>query len=377
MNFRTELFLNAYELPLKWDSKVAKNNILLSSAFLKALQESQPKNIENYFVAFYNGDQLIGGALLQYLDFNNHEIFKNPSALNLNNLVMKFLSRRILIVGNNLVTGQNGFNFDLELISKTQAIRLLEESTIVIQNKIQKANLILFKDYEKTLSKIIKNYLPKGFISFSVQPNMVLELYPQWKTFEDYLQNLNSKYRTRAKTAKKKLGEIEKNELSLEDIFKYQKKLHQLYLEVAKEADFNTFLLPEKHFYTLKKYLQENFKVFAYFENGKILSFYTLFLNYENINTYFLGYDKVHQKSRQIYLNMLLDMVDFSIIEKKKNIIFGRTALEIKSTIGAKPQKIFGIVKHQNIYLNLILKKLISNLNPSKPWIARQPFKRP
>ena len=377
MNFRTELFLNAYELPLKWDSKVAKNNILLSSAFLKALQESQPKNIENYFVAFYNGDQLIGGALLQYLDFNNHEIFKNPSALNLNNLVVKFLSRRILILGNNLVTGQNGFNFDLELISKTQAIRLLEESTIVIQNKIQKANLILFKDYEKTLSKIIKNYLPKGFISFSVQPNMVLELYPQWKTFEDYLQNLNSKYRTRAKTAKKKLGEIEKNELSLEDIFKYQKKLHQLYLEVAKEADFNTFLLPEKHFYTLKKYLQENFKVFAYFENGKILSFYTLFLNYENINTYFLGYDKVHQKSRQLYLNMLLDMVDFSIIEKKKNIIFGRTALEIKSTIGAKPQKIFGIVKHQNIYLNLILKKLISNLNPSKPWIARQPFKRP
>ena len=149
MNFRTELILNANELPSKWNSIVAKNNILLSTEFLKALQESQPKNMQNYFAAFYKDEILIGGALLQYLDFKKHEIFRESSFLNLNNLAMKFFANSILIIGNNLVTGQNGFYFDLNLISKIKAIKLLEESTKLIQQKIKKPSLILLKDYEQ------------------------------------------------------------------------------------------------------------------------------------------------------------------------------------------------------------------------------------
>ncbi|SFI13530.1 hypothetical protein [Halpernia frigidisoli] len=375
MNFRTELILNANELPSKWNSIVAKNSILLSTKFLKALQESQPKNMQNYFAAFYKDEILIGGALLQYLDFKKHEIFRKSSFLNLNNLTVKFFANSVLIVGNNLVTGQNGFYFDLNLISKIEAIKLLEESTNLIQQKIKKSSLILLKDYEKELSETIKSNLMKDFNSFSVQPNMILELKQNWKTFDDYLENFTTKYRTRAKSAIKKLGKIEKKELTLAEIKENQKILYLLYLNVANDADFNTFIIPENHFFTVKKHLKDNFKVFAYFENGEILSFYTLFINHEDVDTYFLGYDKIYQKSKQLYLNMLLDMVNFGILNQKKNIIFGRTALEIKSTIGAKPQQIFGIVKHQNSFLNLILAKSISNLNPSKPWIARQPFK--
>jgi hypothetical protein len=375
MNFSTELILNADELPSNWNSIVAKKNILLSFGFLKALQESQPYNMQNYFVVYYKDEILIGGALLQYLDFKKHEIFNKSSFLNLNNHTMRFFANSILIVGNNLVTGQNGFYFDLNYIANREAIKLLEESTKLVQSKIKKRNLILFKDYEKELSEIIRINLPKDFNSFAVQPNMILKLKSTWKTFEDYLQDFTTKYRTRAKSAQKKLGEIEKRELTLDEIKHHQENLHLLYLNVANEANFNTFLLPKNHFYSLKKYLEDNFKVFAYFENDKILSFYTLFINHKDIDTYFLGYDKLHQKNKQLYLNMLFDLVNFGISEQKKNIIFGRTALEIKSTIGAKPQEIFGVVKHKNPFLNLILKKSISNLNPSKPWITRQPFK--
>ena len=375
MNFRTELILNADELPINWNSIVAKNNILLSTEFLKALQESQPQNMQNYFTVFYKNEILIGGALLQYLDFKNHEIFRESTFLNLNNWSIKFFANNILIVGNNLVTGQNGFYIDLDLIPKSEAIKLLEVSTKLFQIKVKKSSLILFKDYKNELSEIIRSNLSKDFNLFSVQPNMILELKPTWKIPEDYLQNLTTKYRTRAKSAQKKLGKIEKRELTLHDIKEHQATLHLLYLQVVNEADFNTFILPENHFYTLKKYLKDNFKILAYFENDEILSFFTLFINHEDIDTYFLGYDKIYQKSKQLYLNMLLDLVNFGILAQKKSIIFGRTALEIKSTIGAKPQEIFGIVKHQNYFLNLILNKTISNLNPSKPWIARQPFK--
>ncbi|MGS0749047.1 hypothetical protein [Halpernia sp. GG3] len=322
MNFRKELILKADELPSNWNSSVAKNNILLSRKFLKALHESQPKNMQNYFAAFYKDEILIGGALLQYLEFKKHKIFRESSFLNLNNLVMKLFAKNILIIGNNLVTGQNGFYFDLDLISKNEAIKLLEESTKLVKKKIKKTSLILFKDYEKELSEIIRNNLAKDFNSFSVQPNMILNLKPTWKNFEDYLQDFSTKYRTRAKSAQKKLGEIEKRELTLEQIKDNQKTLHLLYLQVANEANFNTFILPENHFYTLKKHLKDNFKVFAYFENEKILSFYTLFINHDDIDTYFLGYNKINQKSKQLYLNMLSDMVNFGILNKKKKYHF-------------------------------------------------------
>lgn len=376
MKFRTELILSANDLPDLWNEVVAKTNILLSEEFLKALQESQPLNMQNYFSAFYLDDKIIGGVLLQYLDFRKHDVFSEKSFLNLNNSAVKIYAGELLIVGNNLVTGQNGFYFNLDLITKDEAIKLLANATELIQKKVRKADLVLFKDFEKLLAENLEYSLGKDFKAFSVQPNMILDVDEHWKTYGDYLQSFSTKYRTRAKSARKKLGTLEKKELNLELIEKYQKVLYHLYLEVAEEADFNTFILPENHFYALKKNLQHNFKVFAYIQNHEIVSFYSLFINYEEIDTYFLGYSKIHQKPQQLYLNMLLDMVEFGIINRKKSIIFGRTALEIKSTIGAKPQEIYGLIKHRNYILNLLSKTLITRLNPSKNWVQRSPFKQ-
>ena len=72
---------------------------------------------------------------------------------------------------------------------------------------------------------------------------------------------------------------------------------------------------------------------------------------------------------------MLLDMVDFSIHHQFKRIIFGRTALEIKSTIGAEPVEIFGLIKHKNFLANQFMKNIFPSLSPKTEWIQRKPFK--
>ena len=117
------------------------------------------------------------------------------------------------------------------------------------------------------------------------------------------------------------------------------------------------------------------FKVFGYYLNEKLIGFYTLILNNKDIDTYFLGYDKELQKEKQIYLNMLLNMVEFGINEKFNRIIFGRTALEIKSTIGAQPVEIFGLIKHNNLLINRFIEKIFKSLNPAVEWVQRKPFK--
>jgi hypothetical protein len=61
------------------------------------------------------------------------------------------------------------------------------------------------------------------------------------------------------------------------------------------------------------------------------------------MDTYFLGYDDSIQREKMLYLNMLYDMIAYSINKGFKEIIFARTALEIKSSVGANQFKCMGI----------------------------------
>lgn len=73
---------------------------------------------------------------------------------------------------------------------------------------------------------------------------------------------------------------------------------------------------------------------------------------------------------------MLLDMVEFGIRQRFKRIIFGRTALEIKSTVGAAPVEIVGLIRHTHPVINLFMEKVFSSVSPKADWIQRNPFKK-
>jgi len=209
-----------------------------------------------------------------------------------------------------------------------------------------------------------------------VQPNMVLDVQPDWVRIEDYIGSLNKKYKTRYKRARTKFGNIECLELDIETIKRSSKQLHALYLNVSDHAKFNTFLLPEHHFYSLKQELQNNFKVFGYFEGNKLIGFYTLILNRDNLETYFLGYDSEHQYANQLYLNMLYDMLDFAIMNKFASVVYARTAMEIKSSVGARPIDMVMYMRHTNSLVNALLKRVFNFMKPNQKWEERHPFKQ-
>ena len=68
-------------------------------------------------------------------------------------------------------------------------------------------------------------------------------------------------------------------------------------------------------------------------------------------------------------------MTEFGITHQFKKIIFGRTALEIKSSVGATPTKMTGFIFHNNKILNTFLGKIFRNLEPETVWQQRHPFK--
>ena len=376
MNYHFQIYLTSAELPGNWNEIVAPKNILLSKEYFRVLEESKPQNMQCYFGAFFLKEQLIGGCLFQNLDFQNHTTFQNDGfKLKIKKFISKKLVRDVLILGNNMLTGQNAFYFDETKISEIKSQALLQNALEDLQIKIKKTSLIVFKDFSKTDHFGFEDRIFRSYFKFSVQPNMILGLKDQWKIFDDYQLNFSRKYRSRINTAQKKLGNIEKVEFDLKRINELSSELNSLYQTVAENATINTFFLPEDHFGKMKESLTEDFRVFGYFLEGKLIGFYTLILNGNTIDTYFLGYNKSLQKEKQLYLNMLLDMVKFGIDERFEKIIFGRTALEIKSTIGAEPDEIFGLIKHNNVFVNLFVAQLFPYLDPKTEWIQRKPFK--
>lgn len=376
MSYTFKKYQSSSDIPNNWNDVIGQHNIMLSKEYFETLETSCPENMKCFYVGFFLADELIGGALFQYLNFIQHKTFQKDEAFcNVKNFVAKKFSKNVMILGNNMLTGQNGFYFDASKITIDQVIPLLDKAVQEMQKIEGKTSLIIYKDYQSSFVKYFQGKNHQSFFRFSVQPNMILRLKENWLTFEDYLNDFSTKYRTRAKSAKKKIIGIEKSEMNLDDIKNHQKEMNLLYQNVAENAPFNTFFLAENHFESMKESLEENFKVFGYYLDEKLIGFYTLILNNKDVDTYFLGYNKELQKEKQIYLNMLLDMVEFGINEKFQRIIFGRTALEIKSTIGAEPVEIFGLIKHNNLLINKFMGKIFTSLNPKIEWIQRKPFK--
>ena len=93
------------------------------------------------------------------------------------------------------------------------------------------------------------------------------------------------------------------------------------------------------------------------------------------MDTYFLGYDASLQKEKMLYLNMLYDMVAYAIKKQFKHIIFARSAMEIKSSVGATAQEVYGMIKHTNPVINLFMARLFEFYDPKIQWKERSPFK--
>ena len=91
---------------------------------------------------------------------------------------------------------------------------------------------------------------------------MLFEIKKHWQSFDDYTLDLTKKYRDQYKRARKKAEGITKRKLSLEDIANYKDRIFELYMDVAKNAPFNTFFLPENHFGIFKWW---NFKLIFIF----------------------------------------------------------------------------------------------------------------
>jgi predicted N-acyltransferase len=374
------IYTKVSELPENWNT-LATDTIFLSKEYLEVLEKSAPKNMSCFFIGFYIDDKLVGIALSQFLDLKLLESFGERDKCikaSVRNFIFKNFCSHVLLIGNNMLTGQNAFAFSEDIDKKTIADGLLLAMNALkakLQYSGKKVHITSLKDFEKKEIVAFEKKLDKDYFKFSTQPNMIFTIPGNWKTEQDYIDALSKKYRDQFKRARKKAEGIEKRKLNLEEIHNYQNEIYELYFHVAKNATFNTFYLAKNHFSVFKEILKEKFLFYGYFIEGKLIGFSTLIKNGNSMDTYFLGYDDSIQKEKMLYLNMLYDMTAYSIKKGFHEIVFARTALEIKSSVGAKPIEVFGYIKHETKLIDRCTKTIFNYLEPKTEWQERNPFK--
>lgn len=368
------------DLPALWDD-LAATNIFLSTRYLKALERSAPENMVCHYIAILEGEKLAGIAISQFLDLNQLESFGERDRClktSVRNFIFKQFSSHVLFIGNNMLTGQNALILagDAYKVGVYQAIKSAADALKdIFYNGGKKIHLLALKDFDKPETSDLRKAGYLDFFEFSTQPNMVLEIDKAWTVFDDYLTALSKKYRDQYKRSRKRAGGVSKRKMRLEDIIAHEETINTLYRHVARNAPFNTFFLAKNHFRLLKEQLKEDFLFYGYFIDNALIGFNTLIKNGDTLDTYFLGYDENIQREKMLYLNMLYDMITFSINKGFGKIVFARTALEIKSSVGARPLKMYGLMQHSNPFINKRLEKVFDFLEPKTVWQQRHPFK--
>jgi len=373
LNYYHQIYLSTAELPADWN-QVAQSSIFLQTDYLKALEESRPTNLTISYVGIFQDTELIAAAFIQQIDLIQLETFGvRDSGLKIiiRDFLFKNYAGKLLIVGNNMLTGQHAIACRPD-ISQASILSYLKER---VCKEYPNQHLEIFKDFPAEELNFFSGSSFDKSLRFTSQPSMFLSLAESWEKEKDYVEALTKKYRDQYKRARKKADGIEKRQLNLTEIIELESRIYELYFHVAKNAPFNTFFLVKNHFSCLKENMGESFRFFAYFDEGKLIGFNTLFQHDELLETYFLGYDPSIQKDKMLYLNMLYDMVGCAIVNGFKHIQFGRTAMEIKSSIGAIPVNMYGLMEHNTPLINSYLDKIFRFLEPEVTWTQRHPFK--
>jgi hypothetical protein len=201
---------------------------------------------------------------------------------------------------------------------------------------------------------------------------MVLNI--KWDTFDEYLDAMSKKYRNRAKKIIKKGIAMERRNFTADDIIANSNQILSLYNNVHLKAKFRMASLTPSYFAEMKKVLGSQFNFVAYYFDQKFIGFRTTFILENGIEAHFIGLDYSLNKELDVYQNILYDYVKESLQNKAKHLFLGRTASEIKSTLGAEALELTCYIRHRNPLSNRIIKPFVDYLKPSE-WVPRNPFK--
>lgn len=211
-------------------------------------------------------------------------------------------------------------------------------------------------------------------VTISAEPFMNLAIKESWKSFDDYVSSMSSKYRVRTNKALKSTESYSVQPLSMLHANEWIPQCAQMLGHTLKDKTLAISPNISAMLHTFVRTLKDDFKVWGYYKNAALCGFITAIDSDHGTYAMHLGLTD-EAAADSLYQRMMYDVIRHGIENQSEFVCLGRTATEIKSTMGATPV--------ENSYLfftkGRILKSLIVGykkfFHKTKSYQIRSPFK--
>jgi predicted N-acyltransferase len=382
-----------------WDAVAQSSSFFLSSHYLHGMEDLLPHNITPRYALISMGTgasaRVIACVYMQIAEIGLEQLRNDKTADGTkrasplkkiaNAMAAKTVERHgerinqhVLTCGNFLTYGQHGVAIadgaDADLVWHGVAEVLYRvRAADAIRSK---THFVLIKDLHAPFTNAAMQLEHLSYRYVETEPNMVLALNPAWKSYDDYVASLSSKYRANLRNLILKPFEEGGGRVALlTNLAPHRDRLFALYQAVQANAKVRPFILREEYFEGLRRLAGDNLRVTAAMQHDSIIGFIVTLRDGDTAIAYHIGFDRSAAESLPVYLRLLHASIDDSIAMGAKRISFGRTALEPKAALGAKPQPFAVLVRHRQPILNKLIKSLLLNIEHAEPP-ERNPFKK-
>jgi len=359
----------------RWDALTAHDSIFFSRPYLRVLEEAGPENLRQRYALIFRGREAVAAVAAQCVSISVARARKTPRHQKIA-APLERLEERMLVCGNLLSWGMHGIAF-----APSEDSAALWPAVAEALYRLRRADK-LFGDTDLVMVKDITDEHAAGaralarfsYRPLETDPNMVLEISPRWRSYEDYLASLTSKYRKTARQIDKDVVTAGCTVEELIDVERHAETLHELYLQTHHNARFRPVTLPVTFLPTLAARLGQNFRCTVLRRDDQLLGFVTTVRDGDTAVGYNIGFDRKANAEFPIYFRLLEVVVDDAIKYGCRRLSLGRTALEPKARLGARPVPMQVWIRHRIPMLNALVRGLLHTISHDEAP-ERNPFK--
>ena len=358
-----------------WNKVTAHDSLFLSPRYLRVLEEAGPENLRQCYALIFREKEPVAAVAAQCVTVSLSRLRKKASG----NGRLDRLEEKMLVCGNLLSWGMHGISFapnvDQEALwpAVAEAVYRLRR----VDKLFGDTAFVMVKDITDSHASAASALSRFSYRELETEPNMVLDISPQWKSYDDYLASLTSKYRKQAKQIEKEVtaAGCTVEEIKSDEVARRAEELHALYLQTHKNARLRLVTLPVAFQPTLAKQLGDDLRFTILRKDDQLLGFVNTVKDGETAVGYYIGFDRKANADIPIYFRLLQSVVGHAIALGCKRLSLGRTALEPKARLGARPAPMRVWIRHRIPMLNVIVHGLLHSLDDHDEAPERNPFK--
>jgi len=389
----------SYIAPEPWDEVTRGSSLFLGRSYLAALEAEGSEDVVSRYALVFHGPKPVAAVAAQLIRISAEKLARleapsEPDAKHKDDPVsrafvharakvmsklrlgaLKRVKARVLVCGNVFSWGMHGVAF-----ASGEDRAALWPAVAEALYRIRRAeklsgqmDLILIKDLPAgdEGARALKTF---SYRPLETEPDMVLKIPPAWRSYEDYLASLSSRYRKTAQRIAKDFGDGGFRVERLEALEPHAVRLHELYREVHDEAKVRLAAIRPGLLPALARALGGDFRCTVARRGSEIVGFVTTLRDGDRAIGYYIGFDRAVNSEAPVYFRLLQSVVADAIELGVRELSLGRTALEPKARLGARAAPLEVWIRHRVPVLNLLVRSLLGTV-PHAEAPERDPFK--